>query len=78
MMLVWRVLSPSGRLLIVTPNRRGLWARFDSTPFGHGRPYSRGQLTQLMRESQFTPTYWGRTLYTPPFEFDVLISSAKA
>ncbi len=38
---VWRVLAAGGRLLAVVPNRRGLWARMDTTPFGHGRPYSR-------------------------------------
>ncbi len=75
---VWRVLAPSGRLLIVTPNRRGLWARFDRTPFGHGQPYSRTQLTQLMRDMQFTPTRWGRALYTPPFASRSFIRSAAA
>jgi SAM-dependent methyltransferase len=35
---VWRVLATGGRLLAVVPNRRGLWARMDNTPFGHGRP----------------------------------------
>src|SRR6516164_5684893 len=42
----WRVLAGGGRLLIVVPNRRGVWARLDTTPFGHGRPYSRSQITQ--------------------------------
>ena len=41
---VWRVLAAGGRLLAVVPNRRGLWARMDTTPFGHGRPYSRTQI----------------------------------
>ena len=45
---VWRVLAAGGRVLIVVPNRRGLWARMDTTPFGYGRPYSRAQLTQLL------------------------------
>ncbi len=75
---IWRVLTASGRLLIITPNRRGVWARFDGTPFGHGRPFSRGQLTQLMRDSQFTPTRWNRALYMPPFGYDVLTRSATA
>ena len=48
---VWRVLTPGGRLVVVAPNRSGLWARLDTTPFGHGRPYSRGQLLDLMRET---------------------------
>src|SRR5262245_32073831 len=28
---VWRVLAAGGRLLIVVPNRRGVWARLDTT-----------------------------------------------
>ena len=47
---LWRVLAPQGRALFVVPNRRGMWARFDSTPFGHGRPFSRGQFTDLLRD----------------------------
>jgi len=37
---MWRVLSDGGRLMVVVPNRRSIWARADHTPFGHGRPYS--------------------------------------
>ena len=59
---VWRVLAAGGRLLAVVPNRRGLWARMDTTPFGHGRPYSRTQINQLLRETWFTPTGWGEAL----------------
>ena len=33
---VWRVLAAGGRILAVVPNRRGLWARMDTTPFGQG------------------------------------------
>jgi SAM-dependent methyltransferase len=63
---VWRVLAAGGRLLAVVPNRRGLWARMDTTPFGHGRPYSRSQIMQLLRETWFTPTGWDEALYVPP------------
>jgi SAM-dependent methyltransferase len=63
---VWRVLTPGGRLLAVAPSRRGLWARMDTTPFGHGRPYSRSQITHLLREAWFTPTGWAEALYVPP------------
>jgi SAM-dependent methyltransferase len=63
---VWRVLAPGGKLLAVVPNRGGLWARFDITPFGHGRPYSRSQIAYLLREASFTPTAWSEALYTPP------------
>lgn len=64
----WRVLAPGGRLLCVIPNRRGLWARMDTTPFGQGRPYSRLQIMHLLRETWFTPTAWHEALYIPPLE----------
>ncbi len=63
---MWRVLAPNGRLVIVVPNRRGLWARFEHTPFGSGRPYSRSQLIRLLRETNFTPGPWGEALFFPP------------
>lgn len=62
----WRVLAPGGRLLIVVPNRRGLWARFEHTPFGIGRPFSRGQLSKLLRDALLAPTAWSDALHFPP------------
>ena len=41
---LWRVLAPEGRLLMVAPNRASLWAQVERSPFGHGRPFSRGEL----------------------------------
>ncbi|HUW74622.1 MAG TPA: methyltransferase domain-containing protein [Methyloceanibacter sp.] len=70
---IWRVLSPNGRLLIVVPNRRGLWARVDTTPFGYGSPFSRSQLTRLLKESMFQPDSWHYALYMPPFNWRVLM-----
>lgn len=70
---IWRVLSPEGRLLLIVPNRRGLWARFDTTPFGHGRPYSRGQLERLLTGALFTPFDWTSALYMPPLDRQWLV-----
>src|ERR1700726_4573079 len=75
---VWRVLAPGGRILAVVPNRRGLWARMDTTPFGHGRPYSRSQITHLLRGTWFTPTAWGEALYMPPIGRRWFLRSAFA
>lgn len=75
---VWRALSAGGRLLAVIPNRRGLWARLDITPFGHGRPYSRAQITSLLRESWFTPTSWEEALYIPPVPRPWFLRAAAA
>ena len=74
----WRVLAAGGRLLAVVPNRRGIWARTDTTPFGHGRPYSRSQITHLLRETWFTPTGWGEALYVPPIARGWFLRSAIA
>jgi SAM-dependent methyltransferase len=75
---MWRILSPGGRIIIVTPNRAGLWARMDVTPFGYGQPFSRGQLTSLMRQALFTPVYWGEALYVPPVRRRIFLKSARA
>ena len=74
----WRVLASGGRLLAVVPNRRGVWARMDTTPFGHGRPYSRSQITSLLRETWFTPTGWGEALYVPPIARGWFLRTAVA
>jgi SAM-dependent methyltransferase len=75
---VWRVLTPGGRLIVVAPNRSGLWARLDTTPFGHGRPYSRAQLLDLMRQTLFSPIYWSEALYPPPLERAMILRLAPA
>ncbi|MDP3372521.1 MAG: methyltransferase domain-containing protein [Candidatus Paracaedibacteraceae bacterium] len=69
-----RVLVPEGRLLIITPNRRGLWARRDATPLGRGLPYTMTQLSRLLRGASLTPTQFMRTLYTPPIDSNFAVS----
>lgn len=71
---VWRVMAPEGRLVVIAANRAGLWARADSTPFGHGRPYSRGQLAGLLGESLFEPTASARALYAPPLNWPLVFA----
>ena len=64
---IWRVLAAGGRLILVVPNRSGIWARTETTPFGHGQPYGSGQLTNLLRDAQFSPLGWSEALAVPPF-----------
>jgi hypothetical protein len=73
---IWRILTPGGRMIAVTPRRAGLWARLDTTPFGNGQPYSLSQMRELMREALFSPTSWTEALYVPPFEGRIFLRSA--
>ena len=75
---IWRVLADSGRMVVIAPNRRGLWARADSTPMGHGRPYSRGQLSQLLKENMFLPGDNSRALFVPPINLRIIQGPAAA
>lgn len=74
----WRCLAPGGRLIAIAPNRRGAWAQSDATPFGHGRPFSRSQLTDLLREALFAPEGWDEALFMPPMERRLMLRSALA
>jgi len=70
---IWRLLGDDGRLLVVAPARRGMWARSERTPFGQGEPYSMSQLTRLLRDSLFTPMATARALYLPPIASATLV-----
>lgn len=74
---LWRILAPGGRLVIVVPNRRGVWARLEHTPFGSGRPYSRGQLTALLRETNFTPGATAEALFFPPSQMKSVLKLSR-
>jgi len=73
---VWRVLKDDGRLLIVAPNRSGMWAYRDSTPFGHGLPYSAGQLGRLLAAGLFRVERRDAALWMPPSRVRILLRSA--
>lgn len=75
---IWRVLSGQGRLMVVAPNRTGFWARADHTPFGHGVPYSVGQLVSLLRHHDFVPERTAKAVFIPPVKQRLLLSGAMA
>jgi SAM-dependent methyltransferase len=74
----WRVLDGSGRLIVVAPNRSGVWARTDRTPFGHGHPFSRSQLNRLLNETCFVPEVHHKALFVPPLRWNFLLTAAPA
>jgi len=73
---LWRVLAPGGRVVFIVPNRSGIWARRDATPFGFGRPYSVGQLEGYLRQHRFQAERHVMALYAPPSQKRFWLKSA--
>jgi SAM-dependent methyltransferase len=63
---LWRVLAPAGRLVLVVPNRAGVWTHFESTPFGRGQPYGKNTLVRTLADAMFEVTLWRGLLAAPP------------
>jgi SAM-dependent methyltransferase len=72
----FRVLTGQGSLVLIVPNRTGVWARFDNTPFGHGAPYSQGQLRQMLKDYMFVPERMERALFVPPSASRMMLVTA--
>lgn len=64
--MAWDILAPGGQLLLAVPNRHGLWARYGSTPFTQGTPYTFSALKTMLNEVGFTLRETGAALYAPP------------
>ena len=75
---MWRVLAPEGQLLLIVPNRNGVWCRREATPFGHGQPYSRAQIERLLQDVFFTPTAWSTALHSLPLTHRLSVRWASA
>ena len=72
----WRVLKDDGRLLVVAPNRTGMWAYWESTPFGHGHPYSVRQLGRLLADGLFRVERQEAALWMPPSRLRLILRAA--
>lgn len=73
----WRVLGPGGKMIVIVPNRAGLWSRRDATPFGFGRPYSASQLETQLRKHQFLPERHMGALYQLPSHKRIWMKSGR-
>jgi len=72
-----RVLKGNGRILMIVPNRRGLWAHSDRTPFGSGQPYSASQIRSALKDhGLLIDRIWG-ALYVPPTSTRLILSLAE-
>lgn len=72
----WRVLRDDGRLIVVLPNRHGAWSLFDHTPFGQGRPWSRGQVRRMLESRLFRVETVRPALFVPPFPWRGMLAGA--
>ena len=75
---IWRVMADGGRVIAIVPSRRGIWARLDRTPFGHGSPYSPSQLSRLFRDNLFDPIRTEEALFVPPSRSRMIAAAALA
>ncbi|WP_410219250.1 hypothetical protein [Paracoccus sp. (in: a-proteobacteria)] len=73
----WRCLGPGGRMMAMVPNRAGLWAASDRTPFGHGRAYTTGQIEAQMRAAGLMSEWHGSAVYIPPSDRRFWLRSAQ-
>ncbi len=75
---LWRILKANGRLLVIVPNRMGVWARRDCSPFGHGRPFTLSQLSTYLKGAKFIQENHKGALFVPPVpDSPVLMKSAN-
>lgn len=74
---LWRVMKGNARMLIVVPNRMGLWSRADWSPFGQGTPFSASQVERFLRDNLFSHERTRQALFIPPFRREMFLRSAK-
>ncbi len=72
---LWRILAPEGRVLVVTANRSSIWAQTETTPFGHGRPWTRRQLSADLARALFHTSAWTHALHMPPINNRAIVSA---
>ena len=68
-----RVVAATGKIIVIVPNRRGIWSQLERTPFGYGRPYSCFQLRQLLEGAGFHVDEISAALFTPPTQRKLLL-----
>lgn len=74
---VWRVLKDDGRMLLVVPNRRGIWAHLENTPFGQGAPSSKRQIERLLADALFHVERTDGALWLPPADLRPLLRAGN-
>lgn len=71
-----RILKSTGRMMVIVPNRLGLWARIDWTPLGYGTPFSVQQVKKFLRDQGFVIERSQGALFAPPLGRGILLNAA--
>lgn len=74
---MWRVLKSSGRVMIIVPNRAGLWARADWTVFGQGTPFSASQIERMLLDNMFVHERTDHALFVPPIRSAFILRGTR-
>lgn len=61
-----RIIAPDGEILIIFPNKAGIWSHTSNTPFACGEHYTMSQLNTALSKNGFAITSEERFLYFPP------------
>lgn len=62
----WQLLAPGGRLMVMVPNRHGLWARYGASPYRQGTAYTLHELKTLFNTVGYTVRDCRTALYALP------------
>ena len=73
---IWRILDGQGKLILILPNRLGLWSRNENNPFGQGTPFSSFQIVSLLSQNGFKNIKINFSLYFPPVENKIVLNNA--
>ncbi|MGB0844101.1 MAG: class I SAM-dependent methyltransferase [Alphaproteobacteria bacterium] len=61
-----RIVQPEGQLVLVVPNRMGLWSRSEQTPFAKGQPFTPTQIRHVLEQVGFKVESCKSALYFAP------------
>ena len=75
---IWRTLAPGGRVIIIVPSRLGPWCRSEANPFGHGKPFSKSQLQQILAKNMLSPARQKSALFLPPFKSRTMLTALSS
>ncbi len=65
----WRSLAPEGQMILIVPNRMGLWARSKASPFccnGQNSAFTLAKIQRLLHHHKFQIDAYHPALFSPP------------